>query len=1132
MKQATRFTKLALLLVVAGALALAGCGGDDGVSQSVLDQTQQELEEERQAREAEAARLGRIAAARTAIAAAATAADAQAAYDAVKDEATAAESAELMQAVTDRTAAIATAEENQRLEMERQAEMARMGRIADAMTAIAAAATPEAAQMAYDAVKDEATATEAAALMQAVTDRTAALAMMDRATQQMMALAAAAANVDVTAFDLTTATGIAAAEAAIAALQSALDAAVDVSDADKAMYQSQLNAASLPVMTARAEADRMGRIAAARMAIMAAATPEDAIMAFDMVTGEATLTEAEALHEVLQTRLAELATMARAATQMMALSTASGNIDLSDLSTQEAVNAASTAIAALEVALAAAVDVSDAEKSTYQATVTAGKMAVMTAQGVLDHAAQTMALSNAVMDLNAIDLGDLSDQAKIDAAQAAIDDLQAALDAATELSDAEKAAALAELATATRTVTMAQGRVDVAGQMAALTTAINALEAIDLDNLMTQAQIDAAEKAIVALDLALADATDLTAAQKLDATVDVTLAKRKVADAKVALANNIGDQKMMLTDAGNALGALDLTDLSDQAKIDAAQDAIDDLQMALDNATHVSDADKAMYQRQLDDATEDVRMAQTGMDASGRMAAQRTELTDAMAAARTAVGGVDDDSTDSEVASADAAITRLENAITNAVDLPAGDTDVATAQGTLTTLKGLLASAKTSRMLAMDDQAEEDMKAAAALGKAMRAALAGPTAGGNALANIAQPTLTATGTMPLTIDAANGAGALTTDPGSVELTTGDSAGSLGGWAGTDYARSTGTGTAMVTNEARVYVNKGPGRSQAFSGTGGKYTLIAAGLAQAGYLLLGEAATPVTRASAAAFTHSGTQTYQVPAESDAFYVSGTYDGAPGRFRCAAGCSSTNDGEGNVSALGGTWHFKPDAGAMVMEADAHYLYYGWWVSKDNDGDPTAASAFTGRVGTDPGDSTDGLDTAVGGETLTGSATYAGHAVGKFAISNPLDSTGNGGHFTADAELMATFGTAATAGMTGTIDNFRLNDGSDDPGWSVSLHRAGWGTGTSGEIQAPTDDVATTTVDEAMGTTWSIGDNSGGRSGTWSGQMYDEKPGDPSATGPGDGSNIPTTVTGTFYSEFSTIGRMVGAFGAEKQ
>ena len=73
-------------------------------------------------------------------------------------------------------------------------------------------------------------------------------------------------------------------------------------------------------------------------------------------------------------------------------------------------------------------------------------------------------------------------------------------------------------------------------------------------------------------------------------------------------------------------------------------------------------------------------------------------------------------------------------------------------------------------------------------------------------------------------------------------------------------------------------------------------------------------------------------------------------------------------------------------------------------------------------------------------------------------------------------------------------------------------------------------TTDVNEAMGTTWSIDGNSGGRSGTWSGQTYDEKPG--TVADGGDGSTIPTTVTGTFYSEFSTIGRMVGAFGADKQ
>ena len=229
-------------------------------------------------------------------------------------------------------------------------------------------------------------------------------------------------------------------------------------------------------------------------------------------------------------------------------------------------------------------------------------------------------------------------------------------------------------------------------------------------------------------------------------------------------------------------------------------------------------------------------------------------------------------------------------------------------------------------------------------------------------------------------------------------------------------------------------------------------------------------------------------------------------------------------------------------MVVEADAHYLYYGWWVSKDDEGKPTAASAFVGRFGI-PGDDTatddDGLnagwtgayDTTAGSETLRGSATYAGHAAGKYAITNVLEASGHGGHFTADAEFQAKF-SGSGVGISGTIDNFRLNDGTEDPGWSVSLGRRAWGT--AGAIGAAVN-IPTTTVDESAagaGTVWSIGDNSASRSGTWGGTLYDEKPGDPSSTGPGDGSDIPTTVTGTFYSEFSTIGRMVGAFGAEKQ
>ena len=78
----------------------------------------------------------------------------------------------------------------------------------------------------------------------------------------------------------------------------------------------------------------------------------------------------------------------------------------------------------------------------------------------------------------------------------AIEDLEEALEAATALTDADKSTALVDLAAASRTDRdgWRRDRVDVAGQMAALATAVAALDAIDLDDLMTQDDIDAAER--------------------------------------------------------------------------------------------------------------------------------------------------------------------------------------------------------------------------------------------------------------------------------------------------------------------------------------------------------------------------------------------------------------------------------------------------------------------------------------------------------------------------------------------------------------------------------------------------------------------------------------------------------------
>ena len=461
-------------------------------------------------------------------------------------------------------------------------------------------------------------------------------------------------------------------------------------------------------------------------------------------------------------------------------------IDLDDLSDQAKVDAAQAAVNALKAALDGATHLSDADKAMYQPQLDAATTTVAMAQSALNHEAQTAALSEAVTALQAIDLSDLSTQAKVDAAEVAIEALQAALDGATELSAAEKSAAMTELAAASRIVMLAQGRVDKAGQLMALTEAHEALEAIDLDDLMTQEQIDAAEDAITAVRLALAAATDLTDTEKLNATVDMTVAERRVATAKEMLATNIEGQREAIMDAVAMLNDIDLEDLSDQAKIDAAQAAVDALEDALDGATHLSEADKAMYQEQLDTATETVRMAQTGMERSERMMAQRTAITDGVTMARTAVNGVNNESTDSEVSAADQAIADLEAAVAGAVDLPEGDSDVAMAQGTIVTLKTQLNTAKTARTAYLATKQTEEDKAMAKLGKDLHAALGPPGATitpANVFTNIATQSLSET--TGLTVDANQGAGSLPDaatsvgDPPPVILKAGDSAGGAG-----------------------------------------------------------------------------------------------------------------------------------------------------------------------------------------------------------------------------------------------------------------------------------------------------------------------------------------------------------------
>ena len=209
---------------------------------------------------------------------------------------------------------------------------------------------------------------------------------------------------------------------------------------------------------------------------------------------------------------------------------------------------------------------------------------------------------------------------------------------------------------------------------------------------------ETAEDAQAAYD-AVKDDVTATEGETLQAAVDARV------EAMATMARVAAQRSALMM----AAGAVDTSSLTTQAEIDAAQMAINALQMALDAAADVSDADnKAMYQTQLETAGEAVRMAQTGLDTAGRMMAQRMDISDAVMAARSAVNMVGGDATDAQVTAADNAVAALKAAIDGAKDLPEGDADVASAQGTLDTLGGQLSSAKTARMNAMD---EADMAA-------------------------------------------------------------------------------------------------------------------------------------------------------------------------------------------------------------------------------------------------------------------------------------------------------------------------------------------------------------------------------------------------------------------------------------
>ena len=467
-----------------------------------------------------------------------------------------------------------------------------------------------------------------------------------------------------------------------------------------------------------------------------------------------------------------------------------------------------------------------------------------------------------------------------------------------------------------------------------------------------------------------------------------------------------------------------------------------------------------------------------------RQAAQRTAISTAISAASEAVAVVNDDSTDANVMAADAAIEAANAAIADAADVP--EAEKAAHSGRVSQIEGRLSAALESRTAAMDAAADAAQMALNAMAMKLYAGLNPFVLAAN---RPSVGTLSLTGSSLTGTFDTDGFGGTEAAQAAVTLpASGAATPSAGGWAGTDYVLTAGG----VTNHAVVYRNQGPPTVEAFEVT------------HAG--IIADGAIPSTATGFDTFnimgaefaSGAGSKTHAVP--DNAVYVSvrGTFDGAPGEFRCTADCVSSVDSDTGVS-LAGTWSFRADTGAMTSRPDADYNVFGWWAR--DDGTSVRVAPFVFQVGTE----TD-ITTSLG--PLQGEATYVGGAAGKVAVFNPLSDVNNAaGAFTADATLTAKFGDASVLGtVSGTIDNFSVEGEAKD--WSVALKDATIGSGA----QYSSGDNATT---------WTIGGTAAADSGWWAGSLYDL-----------DDGGVPQSTIGTISAEYGNIGAMVGTFGADKQ
>jgi len=531
-----------------------------------------------------------------------------------------------------------------------------------------------------------------------------------------------------------------------------------------------------------------------------------------------------------------------------------------------------------------------------------------------------------------------------------------------------------------------------------------------------------------------------------------------------------------------------------------------------------------------DDANAYSEKIQAAKDAIARAEALNSIEAAIMAAKKAAVA-LKDDSSVTAVTAAQGLIDAAEMMISDSTHLSEAEKTAYTDQ-VQESAQGIVDVAKADNDAAEEDrlmkQAEQNRKDKIAAAKALHGVIGAPK---GAFGDNGDDDRFG-GYTDAKIQVSYGDGAKSTDEPNLSLDKDTSVAPLGGWTGQRFHAD---GSGKTTYEAHVYSYIGK------TTPGGKFGIANVGnptrasgytypLNSEGFLLSVNATgtfdtNGVFVKGLGGFSgvkvelpdlgrDAGTETFEL--DGGSAEVEGIFHGVSGTYHCTTTgntgtCTAEFLGEGEgftLAGTNGTWKFKPsnpDATVTDMPDDM-YASFGWWMHVKEDGTPAVASAFHDERGAlDPVNSTTFTE-------LKGSAKYNGAAVGQYALMSSTGGSNESGHFTATATLNADFGSDTADGdITGTIKDFKVGDDGDDRDWSVELKKVDFTANSGGAIP-----------DTAM-TVWTIEGDAAAAMGSWSGTLRNDTSG-------GDG-GVPEIVTGTFYSQYGSAGKMVGAFGAKK-